>query len=153
MKRFVICLFFSLCMAAAAHAAPGYCHDCSCNRFNRDYYKGSGSEWYCRCGHSWDRHNFADRRNSVSFNGNVSTRSGSGKWIATGVVAGALLVVFAFVKFGKRIKDCWTRDDTTKSLGVVLIIVGLALIPTGVCIPVSIALFYAGRKLFSDGHL
>lgn len=152
MIKYIITLFASLLMAAIVEAAPGYCHECSCNRFDRDYYNDHGSEWYCKCGHSWDRHNFANR---PSFGGGVSLaskrRKDSQLLVGLGVAAVIIIVVGL----------CVISRRKTTGPGVLSVLVGLVCAAAAVYLlfaahgiwkSTGIALAYLAQKLFCTGR-
>ena len=63
MKKILILMAIG-CGAAIVQAGHGYCYECGCNRFTRDYYRGNSDNWYCRCGHRYEDHLHGNRPSS-----------------------------------------------------------------------------------------
>lgn len=168
MIKYIITLFASLLMAAIVEAAPGYCHECSCNRFDRDYYNDHGSEWYCKCGHSWNHHNFANR---PSFAGNIfpmpeedvgptpeedvsptpNRKNGVQLVAGLGFAAVVIIVIGLFVISRRKIPG---PNVLSVFIGLVCGAAAIYLLVTahGIWKSTGIALAYLAQQLIRTGH-
>lgn len=67
MKKVFCFSVIALLISSYAFAGWGYCHSCRCNKFDRDYFNGDSSNWYCKCGDRYEDHLNASRPNNTSF--------------------------------------------------------------------------------------